>query len=286
MQEWVQCEDPKKRMAFELTDEIKECMERYFFHHYCEWFGEGSFAKAIAQIPMVNMLDDHDLIDGFGTYPDDLMNAPVFNHVGRVGFKYYYLFQQMINPEIDGVSDEPGKHTNKSIIIGAKSGYVQYPNMSFLTYFGPKQYLLLVDCRAERKVHQICSKETYNKIFDRVRKLPDGVEHLVILLGVPLAYPRMVFLERTLSSSFNPIILLAKGLSPGFTNKFNGQVELLDDLNDHWCAVPHKRERNWLVERVQELALEKHLRTSFISGDVHACGVGVCKYIYICYYIY
>lgn len=88
----------------------------------------------------------------------------------------------------------------------------------------------------------------------------------------------MVFLERTLSSSFNPLILLAKGISPGFTNKFNGQVELLDDLNDHWCAVPHKRERNWLVERVQEVSLEKHFRTSFISGDVHACGVGVCAW--------
>lgn len=67
MKPWVDCGEPQQRMNFELTDEIKACMERYFFHHYCEWFGEGSFAKTIAQIPMVNMLDDHDLIDGFGT---------------------------------------------------------------------------------------------------------------------------------------------------------------------------------------------------------------------------
>lgn len=87
----------------------------------------------------------------------------------------------------------------------------------------------------------------------------------------------MVFLERALTSKFNPLIMLAKGFSPGFFNKFNGQVELLDDLNDHWCAQPHKHERNWLVERVQELALGKHVRASFISGDVHACGVGVCE---------
>lgn len=275
MQPWVNCQDPKKRMAMEMTEEISTCMERYFFHHYCEWFGGGSFSKTIAQVPMVNMLDDHDLIDGFGTYPDDLMMAPVFNNVGRVGFKFYYLFQQFVNPEIDGTSDENGKHPMKSVIIGNHAAYVQYPHTSFLTYFGPKQYLLLVDCRSERKVHQICSKESYDKIFDCVRKMPEGVEHLVILLGVPLAYPRMVFLERTLSSSFNPLIMLAKGLKPGFTNKFNGQVELLDDLNDHWCAGPHKRERNGLVERVQKISLEKHVRCSYISGDVHACGVGV-----------
>jgi hypothetical protein len=275
MQDWVNCKDAKERMKMQMSDTISACMERYFFHHYCEWFGQGSFARTIAQIPMINMLDDHDLIDGFGTYPDDLMMAPIFNSVGQIGFKYYYLFQQFINIDIDGTSDEPGSHSNKSIIIGEKAAYVQYPNMSFLSYLGPKQYILLIDCRAERKVHQVCSEKSYQKIFDRVRKLPSGVEHLVILLGVPLAYPRMVFLERALSSSFNPLIMLAKGISPGFTNKFNGQVELLDDLNDHWCAHPHKHERNWLVERVQELALEKKVRVSFMSGDVHACGVGV-----------
>jgi hypothetical protein len=68
MQDWVTCKDPKERMQMQMSDKISACMERYFFNHYCEWFGRGSFAKTIAQIPMINMLDDHDLIDGFGTY--------------------------------------------------------------------------------------------------------------------------------------------------------------------------------------------------------------------------
>lgn len=273
MKQWVEEKDPKTRMKMPMTETLETCMERYFFQHYCEWFGQGSFAKTIAQVPMLNMLDDHDLIDGFGTYPDDLMMAPVFNHIGRIGFKYYYLFQQFINPDVDGLTEEG--HSNKSIIIGEQGAYIQYPHMSFLCYLGPKQYIIMIDCRSERKVHQVCSEKSYQKVFDRVRTMPGGVEHLVILVGVPLAYPRMVFLEKTLTSSFNPILMIAKGLSPGFTNKFNGQVELLDDLNDHWCAAPHKHERNWLVQRIQELALEKHVRCSFISGDVHACGVGV-----------
>ncbi|CEH17527.1 hypothetical protein CBOM_03941 [Ceraceosorus bombacis] len=271
---WHEESDPKKRMNIPLTDEIRTCLERFYFTAYCNWFGGGTFSKVIAQIPMLNMLDDHDLIDGFGTYPDDLMQAEVFNTIGRIGFKYYYLFQQFLNPlDLDGLDDK--NHINKSVIIGAPAAYVQIPHHSILSYLGPKQYILLVDCRAERKVAQVCSEQSYKKLFDAVRALPPGVEHLTILLGVPLAYPRMVFLERTLSSSLNPLVLLAKGISLGFTNKFNGQVELLDDLGDHWTAAPHKRERNWLVERVQELALEKHLRTSYLSGDVHACGVGV-----------
>jgi hypothetical protein len=47
-------------------------------------------------------------------------------------------------------------------------------------------------------------------------------------------------------------------------------VSLTDDLGDHWTAQPHKKERNWLVEQVQKLSLEKHVRISWMSGDVHA----------------
>ncbi|PWN50901.1 hypothetical protein IE53DRAFT_386792 [Violaceomyces palustris] len=273
LHEWSNEKDPKARMATPLTQEIKTCIDRFYFNHYCEWFGSGSFAKTIARIPMVNMLDDHDLIDGFGTYPDELMFAPVFNAIGSRGYFFFLLFQCFINDEVDGTSEET--HSNKSIIFGGKGEYIPFTAHSILSYLGPKQYILLADCRAERKLDQVCSELSYKRMFDRVRALPPGVEHLVILLGVPLAYPRMVFLEKTLSSSINPFVMLAKGISPKFTNNFNGQVELLDDLGDHWCAGPHKSERNWLVERVQELGLEKHLRVSYMSGDVHAAGVGV-----------
>ena len=39
---------------------------RYYFSHYCKIFRSGAFGLANASIPMLNMLDDHDLIDGFG----------------------------------------------------------------------------------------------------------------------------------------------------------------------------------------------------------------------------
>lgn len=280
MQEWVKCTDSKKRMAMPLTQEMSDCIDRYLFNHYCEWFGSGTFSKVIASVPMMNMLDDHDLIDGFGTYPDDLMMAHVFNAIGTQGYFWYLIFQQFMKMEVDGKDDSQGKHSHLSVIIGPKGPYIPFPNQSFLAYMGPKQWLLMIDCRAERKVDQVCTKEAYDKIFSRVQSdIPAGTEHLVILLGVPLAYPRMVFLERALSSPFNPLIMLAKGIKPGFANSFNGQVELLDDLNDHWCAAGHKKERNALVCRVQEAALAKHLRVSWMSGDVHCASVS-CFYGY------
>ena len=57
--------------------------------------------------------------------------------------------------------------------------------------------------------------------------------------GVPIVYPRMSIAENILSSKLNPLNLVAK-LTPnhlaGYTNKFDQNVELLDDLVS--LAVP------------------------------------------------
>lgn len=49
--------------------------------------------------------------------------------------------------------------------------------------------------------------------------------------GIPIAYPRMVFLETALGSKLNPLVALGRsGFLAGFVNKFNADAELLDDL--------------------------------------------------------
>jgi hypothetical protein len=60
--------------------------------------------------------------------------------------------------------------------------------------------------------------------------LPAGLN---IDTGIPIAYPRMVFLESFLSSKLNPLVTLGRSGSlglKGFVNKFNADAELLDDL--------------------------------------------------------
>lgn len=78
--------------------------------------------------------------------------------------------------------------------------------------------------------------------------------------------------ENLLESKFVSMIA-KKGSVGGLANKFNSEVELLDDLNDHWCASSHKKERNWLVEEFQRLAVDSRVRVSFVSGDVHAASI-------------
>jgi hypothetical protein len=51
----------------------------------------------------------------------------------------------------------------------------------------------------------------------------------------------------------------------GFLNKFDGGVEVLDDLDDHWTAKNHKTERTWLIEDLQDIAAQKSVRVTVLG---------------------
>ena len=67
------------------------------------------------------------------------------------------------------------------------------------------------------------------------------------------------------STALIPIRKLAqKGvIAKGLVNEFDGDVEVLDDLNDHWCSKHHKAERNRLIKRLQNLVLPMELESRY-----------------------
>jgi hypothetical protein len=71
---------------------------------------------------------------------------------------------------------------------------------------------------------------------------------------------------RLTSRLFDPIRAAGRmGLFKNLINEFDGGVEILDDLDDHWCAKNHKVERNWLVEELQKLAAESSVRITILG---------------------
>jgi len=79
LQGWLHHPNPGEKLHYPVTQEVLSAIDRFYFNHYCESFRSGAFARANSSIPMLNMLDDHDLIDGFGSYPDELQKSPVFS---------------------------------------------------------------------------------------------------------------------------------------------------------------------------------------------------------------
>jgi PhoD related phosphatase len=125
----------------------------------------------------------------------------------------------------------------------------------------------------------VLTDDTYEIVLDRCRReIEEGeTKHLLVLIGVPIAYPRLVWLENILTSrAMGPVKALGRAgiFKGGFLNKFDGGVEVLDDLDDHWTATGHKEERNNLVRDLQELAAEKSVRITILGGDVHLAAVG------------
>lgn len=59
----------------------------------------------------------------------------------------------------------------------------------------------------------------------------------------------------------------------GFLNKFDGGVEILDDLDDHWTAKNHKQERNWFIQELQELAADKSVRVTILGYAIRPLDV-------------
>lgn len=270
-----------------LTKDMEESFDDYYLNRYIAWFGKGYWIGkngqtiqpvlpiALSTIPQINIFDDHDIIDGFGSYNDPTMRQEIFQGVGQHAFKYYMLFQHH-TPYKESPQNEP------SWIVGNKPGpYITEPSRSIFAKLGKSIGFLGLDCRTERTKHNIVTPNTYDLVFKRVENEIESsiaqnkpIKHLLVLLGVPICYPRMVFIEKIMDSPLiTPILYLArKGIiARGLVNEFDGEVELLDDLNDHWCALHHKQERNKLMARLVSFGEKHNVRITILSGDVHLC---------------
>ncbi|KAF2672465.1 hypothetical protein BT63DRAFT_422925 [Microthyrium microscopicum] len=303
LREWTDIGDPIKRRNYLFNEDMRLKCDEHYYNNYIRWYGQEPFKSANCIIPQINIWDDHDIIDGFGSYTDHFMKCHVFRGIGGVAHKYYLLFQHHIAPPPSTFTSDhvASQHAggapdpvqleksfvlsetveDPSFIIGRKPGpYVEEPSRSIYCQLGARIGFIGVDARQERTRHQVNYPETYDLIFDRLTKeytAHPELQHLVVLLGVPIAYPRLTWLENILSSPLiAPIKFLNKrfGLGGSLFNKFDGKVDLLDDLDDHYTARQHKHERCELVQRLQVLAKQFNVRVTILGGDVHLAAVG------------
>ncbi|KAL3476410.1 hypothetical protein BJX99DRAFT_228086 [Aspergillus californicus] len=263
-QEWLKIKDVSEKYGTPLNAEFKDELETGYLENYSRWFSQGLFSLANSQIPMVNMWNDHEILEGFGSYPDEFMGSAVISGLGNLAYKYYLLFQHHSVLEETEI-DEP------SWILGAELGpYINQRSRNLFMSFGDGMSFLGIDCRTERMADEILSERTSDLIWDRChRELVKGeTKHLIVLLGIPIAYPRVAMVKNLVNSRQS---LGKAGLFGGLVNRHGAKVEIFDD---HWTAKHHKSERKYLIEDLQDLAAEKSIRVTILSGDVHLAAVG------------
>ncbi|KAK4242379.1 hypothetical protein C8A03DRAFT_29478 [Achaetomium macrosporum] len=305
---WSDTKNPKKRKDHPFPESLRQECDDYYLRNYIRWYSTEPFAAANGQIPQLNIWDDHDIIDGFGSYVNEFMKCDVFRGIGGTAHKYYMLFQHHLSPPAstytsdavpkasaeEGQGIDPNQSMNTyvhpsmdepSYIYGPQAGpYVAEHSHNMFTRLGARIAFLGIDARTERTRHQVNYPETYNAIFTRLKQELTNTansgrpyKHLILLLGIPIAYPRLTWLENIFSSPvMGPIKFLNRrmGVGGSFFNSFDGSVDLLDDLDDHYTARTHKKERNWLVEKLQGICAEFSIRITILGGDVHLAALG------------
>lgn len=310
---WTSINNPHKRREHPFPETMRADCDAFYYNNYQRWYTTEPFATANGQIPQINIWDDHDIIDGYGSYADRFMRCAVFRGIGAVARKYYLLFQHHCAPSastfttdappptttttdaagvtgagpdaVQGKKDVfvlPDQDLGDEWVLGAGPGpYMTERSRSYLGRLGKKIAFLGVDARTERTRQQINYPGTLDIIFRRVdaelRAARGDIKHLIVLLGVPIAYPRLIWLENILRLPIiGPIRFLHKhfGVAQGFFNSFDGTVDLLDDLDDHYTARQHKAERKDLILRLQQVSRQHSVRVTILSGDVHLAALG------------
>ncbi|KAK4132606.1 hypothetical protein BT67DRAFT_385401 [Trichocladium antarcticum] len=305
---WTDIANPKKRRHHPFPESLRLKCDDYYLKNYIRWYATEPFATANGQIAQLNIWDDHDIIDGFGSYVNDFMKCDVFRGIGGTAHKYYVLFQHHLPPppstytsdavpastQDEGQGIDPNQAMNTYVhpritesgyIYGLQPGpYVAEPSLNMYAQLGARIGFLGIDARTERTRHQVNYPDTYSEIFARLKQeLSDAgragrpLRHLILLLGIPIAYPRLTWLENIFSSPIvGPIKMLNRrvGFGGSFFNSFDGSIDLLDDLDDHYTARTHKKERNWLVEKLQGICAEFSIRVTILGGDVHLAALG------------
>jgi len=60
---WTESRNPLQKHKAPFSSEMQNELEQFYLDRYSMWFSQGLFGMANSQIPMVNIWDDHDIID-------------------------------------------------------------------------------------------------------------------------------------------------------------------------------------------------------------------------------
>lgn len=261
-EKWGELPHMKDKIAAEWTEEHHKVATEFYLNNYLESYTMEHVCDAYASIPSFMIWDDHDIWDGYGSYSTKLQECEFFKGLFKVAKRFYLLFQLQATEELARSSGE---------FIEQAEGF------HCVKFMGPQVALLGIDMRSKRSKRKILPDSTYTLLEKALMDLPDSVNHVVVLSGVPVVFPSIFMSESILmgmKALFKRSAILRRcGKSLGILDRFD-QPEILDDLLDGWAASVHKNEKNTFIKMLQRSSQKKQCRVTILSGDAHVGGIG------------
>lgn len=205
--------------------------EGYYFARYAALWSQPEIARVHAALPSVTMWDDHDIFDGWGSWPEERQACPVFQGLGRAARRYFALFQLAARPDRlpEGFGDPAGGHFGCAFRAGPLG-------------------IVVPDLRSERSRRRIMGEAGWRDFAAALAGMA-GCRHVLAMSSVPLTDVELPWPERVLVA-------------------LPGHSDLEDDLRDQWQSLAHRGEwRRMLAGLVEGRGVRVFELTS--SGIVH-----------------
>ncbi|WDD97830.1 alkaline phosphatase D family protein [Thalassomonas actiniarum] len=170
---WFKSSEKQKRQTFD-SPQIHQELEQLFERQYFNTWGQTDIAAMLASIPSIMMWDDHDIIDGWGSYPEQKQQCPVFQAIFHWANIYFRLFQ------LRGMQ-EP--------LLNDKH------HASYCILFR-RQLIVAMDNRSERQIKRIMNKDHWQLIHNKVDELKPDADNIFLLSAVPVVYPDFERIEK------------------------------------------------------------------------------------------
>jgi hypothetical protein len=232
--------DYERRIDANVTKTMRKQLGVFYESLYLRHWQKEDMAFMMASVPTLMMWDDHDIFDGWGSYPKELQECDVYQAIYQEAARHFELFQIR------------SRHNGSLLDASA-------PHFSFALEFRGHGVLAL-DNRSERSLTPVMSARNWNAVKGWLDS-PDrnGLESLLVLSAVPVVYRSFACVESVM------------GASPW-------QEELEDDVRDHWTSDRHEGEREKLIMNL--LSFKERIQPGkgyvvILSGDVHVGSVGV-----------
>ncbi|KAI1374071.1 hypothetical protein F4677DRAFT_178872 [Hypoxylon crocopeplum] len=299
LKQWLAMPGKENRKNAGWTARHEEDVSHAYFHFYTSHFDQPFLREAFAQIPHVCQIDDHDIFDGYGSYPDYMQNSQMFKNIGRIAVDMYLLFQHHTTLEVL-------RNVSHDLDLFTVTGQ----GWHFVKFLGPAVVVAGVDLRSERTQSRVLAGPTYQGLFPKIAMLPPSVQHCLWMLSVPIVYPRLDTVEslantfatgkKAVNTTYNVLgkvtssvagivggkEMVAQGFSQvkkavgksglmgNVVNQF-GDLDIGEILKDMWTHETKDLERTYLIRTLQGISHQKGLRMTFLSGDVNAAGAGL-----------
>jgi hypothetical protein len=226
-----------KGNAAPCTEKMTADLEKFYFELYCERWSQPEVASILARIPTLMMWDDHDIIDGWGSYPEKRQNCAVYQGMFAIARKAFAVFQ---------------RHLPEAVQTGPLGfGYTWMHQIGRLAIVG-------LDMRSERKADRVMSQEHWDAVYGWMSALKD-VDHLLVMSSIPVVYPGFDVVERLL------------GFIPGQQEL---EDDLRDHWNSRPHKGERLRLIHRLMDLAVD---KQKIRSTLLSGDVHVAALGVLE---------